>query len=333
MLKTISIFNCIHSANIVTNGPRSTSKAYIVQKFSIALLAPTSWLAALTPSHRNACFNRISRTHIVTIGISLLAIACKAPCSQPHVKHVSVSSAIALKWAWISCGWVYSQSRELLFLLADCCFYAIEFTRNAMNSHLRSQVRLSCDGKFNRNRANSNFHTQSAIVILAPIIMTSAPSRSCWTKPSTLPRTLGMVSHGSSLSFANDEHWFQAGMGQDPSTSSCSLVQPQPMQMTLIQGPGWPGNGRLLKLNSLFHWSQRTLLVSRDHAAVVSIMATSTCCDHHFMAPMRDSPFQWLLTNFLTFAQHIWGVNNDIADSPACRSTGFTADHSQQLRR
>ena len=38
-----------------------------------------------------------------------------------------------------------------------------------MNSHFRSQVRLSCDGKFTRNRANSSFHPQSAIVILAPI--------------------------------------------------------------------------------------------------------------------------------------------------------------------
>ena len=38
-----------------------------------------------------------------------------------------------------------------------------------MNSHFRSQVRLSGDGKLTRNRANSNFHPQSAIVILAPI--------------------------------------------------------------------------------------------------------------------------------------------------------------------
>ena len=38
-----------------------------------------------------------------------------------------------------------------------------------MKSHFRSQVRLSCDGKLTRNRANSNFHPQSAIVILAPI--------------------------------------------------------------------------------------------------------------------------------------------------------------------
>ena len=37
-----------------------------------------------------------------------------------------------------------------------------------MNRHFRSQVRLSCDGKLTRNRANSNFHTQPAIVILAP---------------------------------------------------------------------------------------------------------------------------------------------------------------------
>ena len=38
-----------------------------------------------------------------------------------------------------------------------------------MNRHFRSQVRFSCDGKLTRNRANSNFHPQPAIVILAPI--------------------------------------------------------------------------------------------------------------------------------------------------------------------
>ena len=38
-----------------------------------------------------------------------------------------------------------------------------------MNRHFRSQVPLSCDGKLTRNRANSNFHPQPAIVILAPI--------------------------------------------------------------------------------------------------------------------------------------------------------------------
>ena len=38
-----------------------------------------------------------------------------------------------------------------------------------MNRHFRSQVRLSCDGKLTRNRANSNFHPQPAIVIIAPI--------------------------------------------------------------------------------------------------------------------------------------------------------------------
>ena len=38
-----------------------------------------------------------------------------------------------------------------------------------MNRHFRLQVRLSCDGKLTRNRANSNFNPQPAIVILAPI--------------------------------------------------------------------------------------------------------------------------------------------------------------------
>ena len=60
------------------------------------------------------------------------------------------------------------------------CFNAIGFTRTAMNFHFRSQVRFSGDGKLTRNRANSNFHPQPAIVILAPICADSsgAPAES-----------------------------------------------------------------------------------------------------------------------------------------------------------
>ena len=41
-VEKMSIFNRIYRANIVTSGPRSTSKACFVKKLSIAFLAPTS---------------------------------------------------------------------------------------------------------------------------------------------------------------------------------------------------------------------------------------------------------------------------------------------------
>ena len=40
-VENMSIFNRIYYANIVTRGPRNTSKACFVQKLSIALLVPT----------------------------------------------------------------------------------------------------------------------------------------------------------------------------------------------------------------------------------------------------------------------------------------------------
>ena len=48
-VEKMSIFNRIYRANIVTSGPRNTSKACFVQKLPIALLAPTSCLAKLAP--------------------------------------------------------------------------------------------------------------------------------------------------------------------------------------------------------------------------------------------------------------------------------------------
>ena len=102
----------------------------------------------------------------------------KRPCSQSHVKHVSVSTAMALKASdrrhhaieFIR-NPVSSYFRSQVFI-----FNAIEFTRTAMNCHFRSQVRLSCDGKLTRNRSNSNCHPQSAIVILAPICVFHHPN-------------------------------------------------------------------------------------------------------------------------------------------------------------
>ena len=98
-VEKMSIFNRIYRANIVTNGPRSTSKVSFVEKLLITFLAQTSWLAALAPhaqSQRIACFNRISRTNIVT---SLLAIACKARLSL----HCDFTQAI-VNIMWLSHG-------------------------------------------------------------------------------------------------------------------------------------------------------------------------------------------------------------------------------------
>ena len=41
-VEKMSIFNRIYRSNIVTGGPRSTSKACFVKKLSVAFLAPTS---------------------------------------------------------------------------------------------------------------------------------------------------------------------------------------------------------------------------------------------------------------------------------------------------
>ena len=162
-VQKMSIFNRIYRANIVTSGPRSTTKACFVKK-TFNRISRSNFVICgtrTTQSQRIACFNRIPCTNIVTKA-SLLAIACKARLSV----HCD---GIQGKGSSTSCGWVYSQSREELFSLAGFYFYAIEFTRTAMNRHFRSQVRLSCNGKLTRNRANSNFHPQPAIVILAPI--------------------------------------------------------------------------------------------------------------------------------------------------------------------
>ena len=100
-----SIFNRIYRANIVTSGPRSTSKACFVEKLSIAFLAPTSWFAALAP-------HSLRGLHAYPAPISWQ----KRPCSQPHVKHVSVSTAMAFK-------------------ASDRRHHAVEFIRNPVSSY------------------------------------------------------------------------------------------------------------------------------------------------------------------------------------------------------
>ena len=81
-VEKMSIFNRIYRANIVTSGPRSTSKACFVKKTfnRISLANFVICGTRTTQSQRIACFNRIPRTNIVTKA-SLLAIACKARLS------------------------------------------------------------------------------------------------------------------------------------------------------------------------------------------------------------------------------------------------------------
>ena len=95
-VEKMSIFNRIYRANIVTSGPRSTSKASFVEKLSIAFLAQTSGLAALAP-------HSLRGLHV---SIAYRVPVSWRPCSQSLVKHVSVSTVGALKRSSTSCGWV-----------------------------------------------------------------------------------------------------------------------------------------------------------------------------------------------------------------------------------
>ena len=94
------------------SGPRSTSKASFVEKLSIAFLAPTSWLAALAPQSLRG----------LHVSIAYPAPISWRPCSQSHVKHVSVSTAMAL---------IESSDRR---------HHAVEFIRNPVSSYFHSQV-------------------------------------------------------------------------------------------------------------------------------------------------------------------------------------------------
>ena len=132
-VEKMSIFNRIYGANIVTSGPRSTSKACFVKKRSIAFLAPTSWFAALAP--------RSLRGLHVSIAYPAPILWQKRPCSQSHVKHVSVSTAMAFKASDRRHHAVEFIRNPVssYFPLAGFYFYTIEFTRTAMNRHFRSQ--------------------------------------------------------------------------------------------------------------------------------------------------------------------------------------------------
>ena len=112
-VEKLSNLNRIYRANIVTSGPRSTSKACFVKKLSIAFLAPTSWFAALAP-------HNLRGLH-VSIAYPAPISWQKRPCSQSHVKHVSVSTAMAFK-------------------ASDRRHHAVELIRNPVSSYFHSQV-------------------------------------------------------------------------------------------------------------------------------------------------------------------------------------------------
>ena len=122
-----SIFNRIYCANIVTSSPRNTSKACFVQKLSIALLAPYSWVAVLAPHSlrgRDCMFqSHIPHQYIVTVA-PLLAVACKVTSQSPLRWHSSdhrhhavelicnpVSSYFTRRFLFL-CDWVYSHCHE-----------------------------------------------------------------------------------------------------------------------------------------------------------------------------------------------------------------------------
>ena len=111
----MSICNRIYRATIVTSGPRSTSNLRLVllKNFQSHFSGPTSWLSALAP-------HSLRGLH-VSIAYPAPISWQKRPCSQSHVKHVSVSTAIALK---------ASIRRH----------HAVEFIRNPVSSYFHSQV-------------------------------------------------------------------------------------------------------------------------------------------------------------------------------------------------
>ena len=131
----MSIFNRIYRANIVTSGPRSTSKACFVKK-NFNRISRANFVICgtrTTQSQRIACFNRIPRTNIVTKA-SLLAIACKARLMQSplrwHSRQAIVDimrlSLFAIPWVAIFtrrflflCDWVHSHRQESPFSLAS----------------------------------------------------------------------------------------------------------------------------------------------------------------------------------------------------------------------
>ena len=146
----MSIFNRIYRANIVTSGPRSTSKACFVKNFQSHFLRQ---LRDLQHSHHTVledCMFQSLPPHQYRDKSVLPAIACKARLSL-HCDAFKASDRRHHAVEFIR-NPVSSYFHSQVFY-----FYAIVFTRTAMNRYFRSQVRLSCDGKLTRNRANSDF--------------------------------------------------------------------------------------------------------------------------------------------------------------------------------
>ena len=62
-------------------------------------------------------------------------------------------------------------------------------------------------------------------------------------------------------------------------------------------------------------WTRRKLLVHCDNASVVSVMASGTARDPFVMHLVRDIFFTAAKGQFIIFVQHIFGVDNGLADS------------------
>ena len=201
--------NAIETFSTILGHTAKTSGHDIAPRYEIESFLPNSWEVARAAGHditarsaieffsfvfraNNATsrarpissrfveqmFNRTSRAHSVTIGSRNASkfknlqshITCQfhAERHSHHltIKHVSVATPIALMRLPTPCDWVHSR---VGISLAGFHFYAIEFTRNAINSQFHLQLRLPCDVKLPRNRPTSNFHMQPTIVILVPI--------------------------------------------------------------------------------------------------------------------------------------------------------------------
>ena len=111
--------------NVASAAGHDIGAKNFAEKLSIAVLAPTSWLAALAPHslrglHVHACFNRISRTKSWQKR-PLFAIACKArpPCPLRLHSRQAIVDTMPLSLFTIPL---------VAISLAGFYFYAIEFT-------------------------------------------------------------------------------------------------------------------------------------------------------------------------------------------------------------
>ena len=107
-----------------------------------------------------------------------------------------------------------------------------------MNRHFRSQVRLSGDGKLTRNRANSNFHPQTANVILAPICDFVWRSAALTRSQFSWQRRFDVILRGA---------WGYNPVGHHISNFLCITAVPEGLQ------------GVVVPLNFTYHFTLRTI--------------------------------------------------------------------------